>query len=384
MAGRVVITGAGAVSALGWGVESLWEGLLAGRSGFAPVRLFDASRYQAKMAAEVDWAGAALRGFDRGHELALAAAEEAVRSSGAELSGERSAVAVGTTLGGNDRWLAWLADPAQPLERSSLDAGTRLLAGRYGARGPALTLSVACASGTAAIGAAAELIRRGEADRALAGGYDALSEFVFSGFDSLRALSTTAVRPFDRRRDGLGLGEGAAFVVLEREEEARRRGAGVLAAVTGYGSAGDAHHMTRPSRSGDGIHRAALAAMAQARVRPDDIAFVSAHGTATSFNDRMEAAAFERLFGGRRVPVNSIKSAVGHTLGAAGALEAILSALVLERSVIPPTVGYQEHDPECALDVVAGAPRELRAARTVLSTSSAFAGTNAALVLEAA
>jgi 3-oxoacyl-[acyl-carrier-protein] synthase II len=231
---------------------------------------------------------------------------------------------------------------------------------------------------------AADMIRRGEAERVLAGGYDALSEFVFSGFDSLRALSTTTVRPFDRRRDGLGLGEGAGFVFLEEESAARARGARPLARVLGWGSGGDAHHMTRPSENGEGLVRAITAALCHARVRPEDVGFVNAHGTATTFNDRMEARAFETVFGARagRVPVDSIKGSIGHTLGAAGALEAVLVALSLSRGVLPPTPGFETPDPEVPLDVVAS-PREADV-RIAVSCSSAFAGTNACLVLERA
>ena len=382
----VVITGLGATTALGNGVEAFWQGLLAGRSGFGPVARFATARSAAKRAAEIAEPPADPEGLltARAPRLALAAASEALSSADVFLGGARDALVAGTTLGMNEGWTRHLAGEAvpEPMESTSLHEVTRLLGERFGIRGPALTVSVACASGTAAVGLGAELIRRGEADRVLAGGYDALSEFVFSGFDVLRALSTTEVRPFDRRRDGLGLGEGAGFVLLEEETLARKRGAPIAARVAGYGSAGDAHHMTRPSASGAGIERAIRAALCQARVSADAVGFVNAHGTATTFNDRMEAAAFRAVFGERActVPVDSIKSAIGHTLGAAGALEAVLAALAVSRGIAPGTVGYEEPDPDCPLDVLA-APRELHT-RHVLSTSSAFAGTNAALLLE--
>ncbi|MEO6326903.1 MAG: beta-ketoacyl-[acyl-carrier-protein] synthase family protein [Thermoanaerobaculia bacterium] len=393
---EVAITGLGAVTAFGLGVECLWRALLLGESALAPVTLFDPSRYQARCAAEVPLVPPDPQGvvLERGHRLALAAGAEALGPVSATFGGPRAGVVLGTSLGGNRLWTSWLSRnghggerPKDELQQSSISSATRLLALRTGARGPALTLSVACASGTAAIGVGAELIRRGEADQVLAGGYDALSEFVFAGFDSLRALSTTTVRPFDHRRDGLGLGEGAGFVLLEELEGARRRGGSILALVRGYSSASDAHHMTRPSPVGEGLVHALEAALGKAGVGADAIGFVSAHGTATPYNDRMEAAGLRRVFGERiaSVPTNSIKGALGHTLGAAGALEAVMTTLVLRHGLIPPTANLVEIDPAFEMDVVAGSSRILAAPLSfAASTSSAFAGTNAALVLERA
>lgn len=391
---EVAITGLGAVTALGLGVERFWSELVAGASAIHPVTLFDTRRYQAHDAAEIGTVPEDPLGDvdERAHRFALAASQEALGESAASFGGARSGVVVGTTLGGNRLWTNWLQGgtngrSAEMLDLSSVPSATRLLARRTGARGPAITLSVACASGTAAIGLGAELIRRGEADQILAGGYDALSEFVFAGFDSLRALSPTTVRPFDRRRDGLGLGEGAGFVLLEEAGFARRRGARVLARVRGYASASDAHHMTRPSPTGDGLFRAVTGALANAQASPEEVGFISAHGTATPFNDRMEAAGLARLFGKRagEIPVNSIKGALGHTLGAAGALEAVMTTLVLMRGVVPPTANLSEVDPGCPLDLVSGRARVVsRGIEMAVSTSSAFAGTNAALVLERA
>jgi 3-oxoacyl-[acyl-carrier-protein] synthase II len=389
---EVVITGVGTVTALGSGVDAFWQGLLSGRPGVGPVSLFDPSRYQCRVAAQVSLVPEDPRGEtkERAHRLALAAAAEALASCPG-FGGPRAGIVAGTTLGGNRLFTDWLAarggpNPDLPAQ-SSLGSAARILAMRFGARGPVQTVSVACASGTAAIGAGLELIRRGEADRVLAGGYDALSEFVFSGFDCLRALTRSKPRPFDRARDGLALGEGAAFVLLEERGAASRRGVEALAVVRGYASASDSLHMTRPSPDGAGLVRAIEGALLDAAVPPSSVGFISSHGTATPFNDRMEAAAFRTVFGEalRAVPVNSIKGAIGHTLGAAGALEAVMSALALSRGVLPPTLHHEENDPACGLDIVAGTPRELsREARIALSTSSAFAGTNAALVLERA
>ena len=244
---RVAVTGLGAVSAFGPGVAALREGAWSGRSAIAPVSLFDASRFVARTAAEVRVVPVDPDGEteDRAALLALGAAAEAL--AGTAFGGAGSGVAVGTTLAGREEWGRGLASGQPPLARSSPGALAALLARRHAAGGPVATVSTACASGTAAIGLAAGWIREGRATRVLAGGADALSAFVFSGFDALRALSPTAARPFDAERDGLTLGEGAGFLLLEDEEAARRRGAGVLARITGYGSSADAFHMTRPT-----------------------------------------------------------------------------------------------------------------------------------------
>jgi 3-oxoacyl-(acyl-carrier-protein) synthase len=230
---------------------------------------------------------------------------------------------------------------------------------------------------------AASGIRAGRADVVLAGGTDLLCRFVVAGFNSLRATSDVA-RPFDRDRKGLVLGEGAAVLVLESAEHAAGRGARIRARVAGTGAAADAVHMTAPDREGAGAARAIRAALDDAGVMPADVGFVSAHGTGTPYNDAMEAAALTRVFGAGRVPANSIKGAIGHTLGAAGAIEAVLCVRVLEAGLVPPTVGLETIDPACAtVDLVQGAARRV-AARTVVSTSSGFAGANAAIVLTVA
>jgi 3-oxoacyl-(acyl-carrier-protein) synthase len=390
----VAVTSLGAVTAFGAGVETFWKGALSGRTGIAPVTRFSAAPYRSGIAAEVpggsDGPDLERSGSDTSlsARLAFAAAREALGGVRLPGSPRRLGVVVGTSMGGNGEFVDWVrngtARAAAPAG-SDLSSLTTLLARATGARGPALTVSVACASGTLAVGIGADMIRSGECDAVLAGGFDSLSEFVFAGFDSLRALSLTASRPFDRRRAGLTLGEGAAFLLLEEASRAEEERRAPLAIVRGFGSAADAHHMTRPSPSGEGLVRAVTAALSDASIAPAEIGFVSAHGTGTVFNDRMEAAAFRTLFGERtgRLPVNSIKGAVGHSLGAAGAIEALLCTLVLNRAEIPPTAGHEEPDPGCPLDVVAGAPRSLASSvRYVLSTSSAFAGTNAALVFE--
>ncbi|MEO8055470.1 MAG: beta-ketoacyl-[acyl-carrier-protein] synthase family protein [Acidobacteriota bacterium] len=371
---RVAVTGMGAVTAFGADVPALRRGAWSGESAIAPVTLFGVSRFVATTGAEIRLVPADPAGeiSDRTERLGLAAAAEAMGPLAA--LGPFGGVAVGTTLAGREG-------------RVSPGALAALLARRHGARGPVATVSTACASGTAAIGLGAGWIREGRARCVLAGGADALSPFAFSGFDALRALSPTAARPFDAGRDGLSLGEGAAFLLLEDEEEALRRGARVLARVTGYGSAADAFHMTRPDPAGSGLARAAAAALADAGRTAADVGFVSAHGTGTVFNDAMEEAALAHLLGPRAgsVPVHGLKGAIGHTLGAAGALEAVLCVLVLGAEDVPPTAGHRAARPGSPLFVVSAAPyRPERRVDVALSTSAAFSGTDAALVLERA
>ena len=387
----VVVTGMGARTALGRGLEALWEGALSGRSAIRPVTRFDTRRFHARHAALIEVEDEREgEGMERETLFAYDAAEEALGAPypGLPFGGARSGIAVGTTLAGNGPLVEWLTSRAPGAERlagAETGALARGLAARHGARGPVSTVSVACASGTAALGLGAEWIRSGDADLVLAGGADAISPFVFSGFDALRALSTTAARPFDVLRDGLTLGEGAGFLLLEEEEHARRRGAVILARLSAYGSASDAQHMTRPDPEGRGLVRAIEAALLRAGRKASDLGFVSAHGTGTTFNDAMEEAALAHVLGAlaRTVPVNGIKGAIGHTLGAAGALEAILSVLVLARQLVPPTAGHAASRVDSPLDVVSG--RRLAPARRItvaLSTSAAFGGTSAALVLE--
>jgi 3-oxoacyl-[acyl-carrier-protein] synthase II len=245
--------------------------------------------------------------------------------------------------------------------------------------------SLACASGNVALGLALDWIRAGRCDSVLAGGVDVLNDFVVAGFASLKALDPLPCRPFDRARRGLNLGEGACYLIVEAEPHARARGARIRAFLNGYGVRTDAVHMTGPDPTGSGAARAMRAALADAGVAPEHIGFVSAHGTGTVFNDLMEAKALTQVFGTRiaTTPIHSAKSAIGHTLGAAAALEAALCVRTLESGLLPPTVGLIELDPEIGLDVVHKTPRAAYP-RAVLSTASGFGGTNAAIVLSAA
>jgi 3-oxoacyl-[acyl-carrier-protein] synthase II len=366
---RAAVTGLGAVSGFGRGVELFWDGLVAGRRAMrmrgelpsnGPLSLYDQVPLDAP---------------ERAAELALHAVEEARHDAG---NPKIDAVIVGTTLGGIGGWLRAVRENGDAGSRWGWAGPAQKIAHAVGAKGPVQTRSVACASGNVALGAALDLIRNG-VEVVLAGGVDALNDFVVAGFGTLKAGDPEPCRPFDKSRRGLNLGEGAGFLLLESEAHARARGARIRAFLDGYGVSADAVHMTGPDREGRGAARAMLAALADARMSPSEIGFVSAHGTATAFNDLMEAKAMAQVFSAVP-PVNSIKSAIGHTLGAAGALEAVLCVRTLETGLVTPTSGLVEQDPEIALDVV----RELRKIdlRTVLSTSSGFGGTNAAIVLK--
>lgn len=397
MRARAVLTGFGAVSPLGHDVEAFWKGLLSGRSALGPIESFDASSYAPSLAGEVKHFPRILsddetRRLDRIGQYALVAAREALTSADLVLDRvdrERVGVILATTLGGMRIGEAYQRsqrdrgpfDARQLLHFPYYAAACRL-ARELGVRGPVVSPSIACASGTQAVGMALELIRRGQADVFVAGGVEVICEFVVSGFNCLRATTGGVVRPFDVRRDGLQLGEGAAVLVVESVVHARARGARVDVEVAGTGLSGDAVHMTAPARDGAGATRAMRAALADAKLDPSQVDFVSAHGTGTVYNDAMEIAAVRNVFGeaAAHIPLNSIKGAIGHTLGAAGSFEAIMCAKILEEGMIPPTAGCEEVSPDCGLDIVRGAPRE-RSVRVALSTSSAFAGNNAALVL---
>ena len=377
-----MITGCGVVSPLGTGLRPFWEGLVTGRSAVRSIAGFPAEDLEPHAAAEV--LDVPRTDPDRAGAFALEAARQAVadaRLAPASIDPRRLAVALGTTLGGMQLFERWLdGEPVDGVERVPYYAPAVRVARAFGCRGPVVTPQLACASGTQAIALAADWVRTGRADVVLAGGADLLCRFVVAGFNCLRATAAEA-RPFDAARRGLVLGEGGAVVVVEEAGHAARRRARPRGAVLGVGAAADATHMTAPDREGRGAARAIEAALADADLAPARIGFVSAHGTGTPYNDAMEAVAITRVFGPRNVAVNSIKGAIGHTLGAAGAFEAVLSLQVLAKGIVPPTVGLVTPDAACAgLDLVYGTPRAHRVDFAV-STSSGFAGVNAALVL---
>lgn len=405
MSPAALITGFGAVSPFGVGEQAFWRGLLAGGSALAPIRAFAAPGSKAGEVPDFDperelGAERAAR-LQRVDQYALTAAREALAAAGLDLERvdrSRVGVIVGTTLGAmavGERYLRArhgsppqgesAGDGAMQRARQLLHlpyyAVANRLARELEVRGPVVSPSIACASGTWAVGLALDLIRRGQGDVFLAGGAEALCDFVVSGFNCLRATTGGTVRPFDARRDGLQLGEGAALLVIESAAHARARGLVPRLEVAGSGLSGDASHMTAPARDGAGAARAMRAALADAGAAPGDVDFVSAHGTGTVYNDAMEVAALVAVFGESipRLPVSAIKGAIGHTLGAAGAFEAVLCARALREGVLPPSAGCEELEEGCPLDLVR-APRR-GDFRLALSTSSAFAGNNAAVVV---
>jgi 3-oxoacyl-[acyl-carrier-protein] synthase II len=395
---RVAVTGLGAVTALGPDLPSFEHGLREGRSGIGPITLFDVSGFRTQLGAQcpdpappVD--EAKLVGVSRPDRFGLQAAFEAVRRAGLEAGdlGE-AALIFGTGTGGASiteeylrRWAQGDPPPPSLLVPHQPASVTDLVARHLGVRGPRTTIMTACSSSATAIGYAADRIRLGHVDVAIAGGAEGLCRLTWAGFSCLRATSPAPCRPFDADRKGLNLGEGAGVVVLEAEEHARARGARALAWLAGWGISADAYHMTAPHPDGDGAARAMRAALDDARLSPEAIGYVNAHGTATPHNDAAEAAALKTVLGARapEVPISSIKSMVGHTLGAAGAIEAVASVLSLAGGFVPPTVNLETPDPALGLDFVPGRTRQI-ALRAMLSNSFAFGGNNTALALTSA
>jgi 3-oxoacyl-[acyl-carrier-protein] synthase II len=320
----------------------------------------------------------------RASQLLLAAAEDLRRRASIDAEPSRIGVVLGTALGGVEELEQALEKDGRARRAAAAlyDSPARALARRLGARGPELTVSTACASGATALGVGADLLRADRADLVVAGGFDILCRFVMRGFDALRSLTRERVRPFDRRRSGLLLGEGAALVLMARDADARGPRLGRL---LGHASASDGAHISAPHPEGRGLLAAVRGALAQAGVEGRDVEFVSAHGTGTTLNDRVETTVIKAALGPRagQIPVNSIKGGLGHTMGAAATLEAIMCLLAFRDGLVPPTLGYEEADPACDLDVVPGRARSVRP-RVSLSTSLGFGGCNAALVLEGA
>jgi 3-oxoacyl-[acyl-carrier-protein] synthase II len=396
----VVVTGAGMVTSLGLGVAANAAALAAGRSGFRPVSLFDTSRQRVGSAGEVELPGelpACLLGarqrrrVDRGTHLALRACQEALGEAGLG-AGERVPLVMGTSAGamaiGQQFYQQAVSDGgrAGQLTRAEIyqpQRQMRLLMDALGIEGPQVIISNACASGANAIGHAFEKIRSGREKRMLAGGYDALCELVFAGFDTLQALTPSGIpRPFDAARDGLALGEGAGMLVLEEAGEARARGATVLAEITGYAAATDIHHLTQPQPLGDAALETMTRACAMAGLTPDQIDYINSHGTGTPLNDVAEGNAICRWAGAAvgGVSVSSTKSAMGHLLGGAGAVETVIGLVALRGQFLPASLNVREADQVCEFDLVRE-PRGKRI-RRVLTNSFGFGGSNATLILE--
>ena len=402
MSRRVAITGIGLVTALGASREESWRRLIAGECGIRPATVFETEGYRSRVAAEVDMDAVdrdmsplERRRRSRGDRLAVCAAAEAVEDAGLPSSMDPSRVGVFLGAGTGDllrneqfyrTWLAHGIARARPSEAWNhfLSTPVDAIAAAFGFEGPRACIVAACASSTIAIGRAVEAIRSGRADAALAGGADALARLTFSGFNQLRLMDPEPCRPFARGRAGMNIGEGAGLLVLEALDRARRRGAHVYAELAGHSAACEAYHPTAPEPTGRPVEAVITLALRDAGLNADAVDHVNAHGTATPQNDTAESRGFARVFGDRvtRVPVTSVKSMVGHCLGAAGGVEAAVLALTIDRGVIPPTIHHAETDRECPIDVVANEAREAPL-RCAVSTSLGFGGNDAAIVLRA-
>ena len=378
----VAIVAAGAVTPVGMDVDSFWSGLLTGADGISTIERFRVDDLKIPRGGEIKKLPDRTEGLAcRATRLLAAAADDLLARAALDVDSERIAIVVGTALGGVEELDLALQDPhdVRHARGALYDAPAHGLAAHLGVLGPVLTISTACASGATALGLGADLLRAGTVDRVIAGGYDVLCRFVMRGFDALRSLTRERIRPFDRRRTGLLLGEGAALVLMARDRDAPVR----LGRLLGHASAGDGVHISAPDPGGRGLALAVRQAMAEAGVSADDLGLVSAHGTATPLNDRVESQVIREALGRRAaaVPVHAIKGGLGHTMGAAATLEAIACLLAARHGVIPHTFGLEEPDPECGLDLVAGVPRRAPV-HVSLSTSLGFGGCNAALVLE--
>ncbi len=401
MSSRVAISGMGAVCGLGWGVDALWQGLRAGRAAFAPFRRFDHSRHRTHLAAEAGAPPAELarsipgwRRLSIADRFAVFAAAEAVERAGLPLPlAAEAGVYFGSSTGGMYESELFfgelLRDPRRPrlsaLASQQVNGPGDAVARHLGAAGPVETLSSACASGALALAAALDAVRSGEVAVAIAGGADSLCQLTYAGFNSLRSVDEGACRPFSAGRAGMSFGEGAAVLVLEPLERVLARGMTPLAELAGAGASCDAHHMTAPDPTGAGAAAALERALADAGLAPEAVDFVNVHGTGTPLNDAAEWRALQRVFGERakEIPLVSTKALVGHLLGSSGALEAAATVLCLQHGELHPASngGVRcEADPELPVALVSGEPLPLPAARTALSTSLAFGGSNAALV----
>lgn len=400
---RIAITGIGLVTALGATREETWRRLIDGDCGIRPVTVFETDGYRSRIAGEVamPWIQVQLtplqrRRWSRSDQFGVIAAQEAVSDAGLLDGVKPSRVGVilgagtGDLLRNEEYYRTTLTrgiERARPSEAWNHFASTPvdIIAGHFGFEGLRLCVGAACSSSTIAIGQAADAIRSGRIDAALTGGTDALARLTFSGFNALKLMDTVPCRPFDRGRAGMNIGEGAAIVVLEELSRAKKRGAGIYGELAGYSCGCEAFHPTAPEPDGRPVIMVVSEALRDGRLNAGDVEHVNAHGTATPQNDRAEARAFRTLFGDRtsRLPVTSIKSAIGHCLGAAGGVEAAILALSVARGVLPPTINHVETDPECAVDVVANEAREQRI-RCGVSTSLGFGGNDSAVVITAA
>ncbi len=404
---RVVITGLGVMTSLGLTVDTFWANIIAGKSGIVPITSFDVSAYDSRIAAEIrDFNPAEYmerkeaRHMDRFSQFAVAASRQAAEDAKLVITpdmADRVGVLIGSGIGGiltiEDQYrVLWEKGPSRispffiPMLISDMGSGQVSI--QLGAKGPNTSVVTACATGTHAIGDAYHIIRRGDADVMIAGGAEApISQMGLGGFCAARAVSTRnddpehASRPFDATRDGFVMGEGSGIVILERLDFAKSRNARIYAEVVGYGMSGDAYHITQPAPEGEGAVRSMRNALARANLSTEEVDYINAHGTSTIPNDKLETAAIKRLFGDRayKIAVSSTKSMTGHLLGAAGAVETIISVLAIKNGIAPPTINYSEPDPDCDLDYVPNTARKMPI-RTAMSNSFGFGGHNATLV----
>ncbi|MCR6657402.1 MAG: beta-ketoacyl-ACP synthase II [Opitutus sp.] len=407
---RVVVTGLGAIHGLGHDVDSFWASLLAGKSGVDRVTHFDPTDFACQIGAEVrGWDvnqhmdPKEARRNDRYTHFGFCAAKQAFKDSGLDMAGEdadRVGVLIGSGVGGmftyesqcrvlNERGPRKVSPFTIPALIGNICSG--LVAIELGARGPNFGVVSACATGTHAIGEAAHMIRRGDADVMIAGGSEAtITPFSYATFSSMKAMSTrndspqTASRPFDKGRDGFVMGEGAGILVLESLEHAQARGARIYCEIAGYAATCDAHHITQPDPEGKGLSMAMKRALASAAITPEQVDYINAHGTSTPYNDKFETLAIKKIFGdhAHKLAVSSTKSMTGHLLGAAGGIESVISAKTIQTGKIAPTINLVDPDPECDLDYVPNVAREAKV-RTVLSNNLGFGGQNAAMVFRA-
>jgi len=397
---RAFVTGLGILTSIGQDIPSFWKNLLEGVCGIDRITLFDASGYRAKKAAEVKgfnprqyFSPRQLKRMSRCDQLGMKAALEALTDSALDLTNEdreRIGIFIGGGAGGifsaekyrkemiRKGWRKVRPSLLLPFSTCALNDG---IAEEYRILGPRATIATACSSSATAIGCGLDAVRSGEVDIAIVGGSESLSEVTFGGFNSLRSVDEEYCRPFDLNRKGLSLGEGAAFLILEEADHARKRGGKILAELMGCGLSGDGQHMTAPDPEGKGAARAMQEALKDAEVNREEVDYINAHGTATPANDAAETKAIKSLFGQRagRIPVSASKSMIGHCLGAAGALEAVTTVLAIRNNRIPPTIHYETPDPECDLDYVPNQARDT-VVDIALSNSFAFGGNNTALV----
>jgi 3-oxoacyl-[acyl-carrier-protein] synthase II len=406
---RVVVTGVGAISALGTGTEKNWSALMAGKSGIDRITRFDASDLPSQIAGEVKdfkpedfFDKKEIKKMDTFIQYGLAASELAMQDSGLQITeenAERVGVVVGAGLGGlpaiekyHDAMVKGGYKKVTPffIPMVIINLAPGHISIRFGAKGPNISTVTACASGTHSIGDAYHMIKRGDADAMIAGGAEStITPLAIAGFNVMKALSTrnddptAASRPFEKNRDGFIMAEGAGIVVLEEYESARKRGAKIYAEVAGYGLTGDAHHITAPGPDGEGAARCMKMALKNAGLNPEKVDYINAHGTSTPFNDLYETMAIKSVFGdhAKKLMVSSTKSMTGHPLGAAGGIEAVFSLLAMDRSEVPPTINYHEPDPECDLDYVPNQGRQKKV-RVALSNSLGFGGTNGTLIFK--